>query len=211
MELSAVATKVRKSIQAVAVVIEPYDRRLSVDELISICAMSTPSTVGMSFLNFCFWKYVPTIVYMFVAVPLGGYLFEYFLWTCSGYTVFRQFQSGLARSQGGSLPENVQVSLLQKLSSKFAGWLLFHVASLGNNGRKQMFYMTFVNHYFGLSREGIKTLSRYGYATNLTRFDDMRQGSLLKSQHNTRCVMYILCCFDVSLCVFLVVVVKKFI
>jgi hypothetical protein len=57
---------------------------------------------------------------------------------------------------------------------------------LGSNGRKQMFYMTFVNHYFGLSRRGIKYLSRYGYATNLTRFDDMRRGCLLSSQHKTR-------------------------
>ena len=189
MELSVVANKVRRSIQAVALVMEPFDRRLSVDELISICATSTASTVGTSMLNFCCMRYVPLIIYMFGAVPLGGYLFEYYLWTCSGYTVFRQFQSSLNRSQDGSLPQDVQISLLQKLSSKFAGWLLLHVASLGNNGRKQMFYMTFVNHYFGLSREGIKTLSRYGFATNLTRFDDMRKGSLLKSQHNTRCVM----------------------
>ena len=53
MELSAVANKVRKSIRAVGVVIEPYDRRLSVDELISICATSNPSSVGMLLFNFC--------------------------------------------------------------------------------------------------------------------------------------------------------------
>ena len=161
--------------------------------------------------QFLLLKYVTRNAYMFVAVPLGGYLFEYFLWTCSGYTVFRQFQSWLARSEGGSLPEDVQVSLLHKLSSKFVGWLLFHVASLGNNGRKQMFYMTFVNHYFGLSREGIKTLSRYGYATNLTRFDDMRQSCLLRSQHNTRYCTSASACFIVLIVLVLLVHVKKFI
>lgn len=130
---------------------------------------------------------------MLFTVPIGGYLFEYFLWTCSGYTLFRVFGKSVRASPGAAIPLDLQQQLIASLSGKFIGWLLFHVACLGSNGRKQMFYMTFVNHYFGLSRMGIKCLSRYGYATNLTRFDDMRQGCLLMSQHKTRYIPYLIC------------------
>ena len=70
--------------------------------------------------------------------------------------------------------------------SKFAGWLLLHIANIGTNGREQMFYMTFAMHYHGLSRQGIDMLGKYGFSTNLTRFDDMRRICLLKSRNETR-------------------------
>ena len=70
--------------------------------------------------------------------------------------------------------------------SKFAGWLLLHIANIGSNGREQMFYMTFAMHYHGLSRQGIDMLGKYGFSTNLTRFDDMRRICLLKSRNETR-------------------------
>ena len=186
MELYMVANKLRQSLKAVAVLMEAHETRLSFDQLLSMCAESTSSQVGTSSVRF----HNLLTVYFLFTVPIGGYLFEYFLWTCSGYSLFRVFSQTVRASPGAAIPLELQQQLMASLSGKFIGWLLFHVACLGSNGRKQMFYMTFVNHYFGLSRRGIKYLSRYGYATNLTRFDDMRRGCLLRSQHKTRFMLF---------------------
>ena len=186
MELAMVANKLRQSLKAVAVLMEAHDTRLSFDQLLSLCAESTPSQVGKRSVRFYKLFNCCVTLYVLSTVPIGGYLFEYFLWTRSGYALFRVFGKSVRASPGAAIPLDLQQQLMTSLSGKFIGWLLFHVACLGSNGRKQMFYMTFVNHYFGLSRRGIKYLSRYGYATNLTRFDDMRRGCLLSSQHKTR-------------------------
>lgn len=131
-------------------------------------------------------------------VPIGGFLFEYFLLTCSGYSVYRELQACIKDCEGAQLPVDKQEKWLTALSGKFTGWLLFHVASVGSNGRNQMFYMTFVNQYFGLSRQGISCLSRYGYATPLTRFDEMRQRCRSHSERDTRYEHF----FHLHTCVF---------
>ena len=123
---------------------------------------------------------------MLGAVPIGGFLFEYFLLTCSGYAVYRDVRACIQQADGAALPLHKQEKWLSALSGKFTGWLLFHVACIGSNGRKQMFYMTFVNQYLGLSRQGISCLARYGYATPLTRFDEMRISYRCQSEDNTR-------------------------
>ena len=120
-------------------------------------------------------------------VPLGGFLFEYFMWTSSGYAVFRKFQSSVAvegHEQSLSLQE--QQEFMQGAGSKFAGWLLLHLGNIGSNGRDQLFYLTLVAHYHGLSRNGIDLMSRFGYTTNLNRFDNKRKLCLLTSQTTSR-------------------------
>lgn len=46
MELSRVANKLRKSLKAVALLMEAHNTRLTFDQLLSLCAESTPSQVG---------------------------------------------------------------------------------------------------------------------------------------------------------------------
>lgn len=75
---------------------------------------------------------------------------------------------------------------MQGSGASFAGWLLLHLGNVGSNGRDQLFYLTLVAHYHGLSRNGIDLLSRFGYATNLKRFDDNRKICLLQSRTRTR-------------------------
>ena len=122
----------------------------------------------------------------------GGYLFEYFLLTCSGYSDNRRFRRvAHARRHFDDkyIGHDEEAYFIQATGSKFAGWLLLHIANLGTNGREQMFYMTMAMHYHGLSRQGIEMLAKYGFSTNLTRFDDMRRICLLKSRTETRYVV----------------------
>ena len=46
MELARVANKLRKSLKAVALLMEAHNTRLTFDQLLSLCAESTPSQVG---------------------------------------------------------------------------------------------------------------------------------------------------------------------
>ena len=73
------------------------------------------------------------------------------------------------------MKSSIFYDILDKCSSHFSGWLLFHINSIGSLGRKQMFYITFVNHYFGLSRDGIEMNSAIGYGVNIGMYDRERK------------------------------------
>ena len=123
------------------------------------------------------------------AVPRGGFLFEYYLLTASGYSDNRTFRQAIHRvTQNGDewIGAPDEEYLINATGAKFAGWLLFHVSNIGTNGREQLFYLTFAAKYHGLSRQGIDVLSKYGFATNMTRFDDMRRICLSKSRIATQ-------------------------
>jgi hypothetical protein len=131
-----------------------------------------------------------TLIVVDVTVPLGGFLFEYFMWTASGYAMFRLFQTTVANiGNDEAIPDLQQQEFMQAAGSRFAGWLLWHVGNIGSNGRDQLFYLTLVANYHGLSRNGIDLLSRFGYVTNLKRFDDRRKMRLLQSRTSTRSVI----------------------
>ena len=122
-----------------------------------------------------------------MTVPLGGFLFEYFMWTASGYAIFRLFQSAAGNNgDDQAIPDHQQHDFMKAAGASFAGWLLWHLGNIGSNGRDQLFYMTLVANYHGLSRNGIDLLARFGYATNLKRFDDKRKMCLLQSRTTTR-------------------------
>ena len=122
-----------------------------------------------------------------MTVPLGGFLFEYFMWTASGYAMYRLFQTTAANiGDDEAMSDRQQHEFMQAAGTRFAGWLLWHFGNMGSNGRDQLFYLTLVSNYHGLSRNGIDILSRFGYATNLKRFDDRRKTCLLQSRTSSR-------------------------
>ena len=118
-----------------------------------------------------------------MTVDKCGALFEYFTYTCGGYAAKRRMVSMLtAHGQPQSrLPTSQQQALIDENGVKFLGWLLMHMASIGAKGRKQMFYLTFLLHYFGISREGISHLHNYGFGISLTTFDSMKADNVLNS------------------------------
>jgi hypothetical protein len=111
---------------------------------------------------------------LFATVAKGGWLFEYYLHSCAGYAV-NQLYGLYLNTSDASTKSSIFVDILKKCSSHFSGWLLFHINSVGTLGRKQMFYLTFVDHYFGLSRDGIQLNSALGYGVTLGMYDRERK------------------------------------
>ena len=109
-------------------------------------------------------------------VPQLGFLFEYYLYVSAGYAVNRAWIADVSRiPDGQQMSDARQVYFRTQCGASFSGWLLNHMCSIGSNGRRQMFYITFVLHYFGLSRDGITILSNYGYGVTLDMFDTLRK------------------------------------
>ena len=107
-------------------------------------------------------------------VAKGGWLLEFYLHSCSGYAVNHLYDTYLDTVDQGR-KSRIFADILKKCSSHFSGWLLFHINSIGSLGRKQIFYITFVNHYFGLSRDGIEMNSAIGYGVTLGMYDRERK------------------------------------
>ena len=105
--------------------------------------------------------------------------------------------SGL--SEGDELDDQSQLDFLASCQTYFVGWLLLHMLTVGSNGRRQMFYITFILHYFGLSRDGINVLSKYGFGVTLDMFDTLRQSYRAGSEAMTRYTSFIVshftCCY----------------
>lgn len=131
-DVSRVARKLRTAIQKLATAVEVYHRRLTVDELFGLCASTTASTIGTVKVKYFHQVFGAFIVYFeCVTVPLGGFLFEYFLWTASGYAVFRLFQSVVAHTGNDeAIPVNHQNEFMQRSGASFAGWLLLHLGNI---------------------------------------------------------------------------------
>jgi hypothetical protein len=98
---------------------------------------------------------------------------KYYLLTASRFKINRDFLDFLKPETADK--ETLFDSILLRCLPQFIGWLLFHVSAVGTKGRKQQFYITFVNNYFGLSRAGIKSSSMFGYGVSLTSFDTIKQ------------------------------------
>ena len=96
--------------------------------------------------------------------------------TASGYTANRKWlhETSLVEN-GNALDDDRQNYYWNTEKSMFMGWLLFHINSIGSNGCRQLFYLTFVASYYGLSRNGVHTLSEYGYGVSTDMFDKFRK------------------------------------
>ena len=95
--------------------------------------------------------------------------------TASSYTQYRKWITTCNSVQEGDhIDFDVQYEFITSNLNSFIGWILFHIGSIGTNGKRQLFYITFTCVYFGLSRDGINALNQFGYGVPLTAFDDFR-------------------------------------
>ena len=113
---------------------------------------------------------------------------EYYLHSCSSWSVNELYCQYLTTADR-ALKVSMFNDIVEKCSSHFSGWILFHVNSIGSVGRKQMFYITFVNHYCGLSRDGIEMNSAIGYGVTLGMYDRERKRHEELSSERTRAVI----------------------
>lgn len=115
---------------------------------------------------------------MLLVVPKGGFLFEYYLVSCSSWSVNKKFGQYIATDVDR---DDIFEEILEQCITHFIGWVLFHVASIGTNGRRQMFYVTFMNRFYGLSRDGIDINHKFGYGVSLSMYDSMKASHEHKS------------------------------
>ena len=98
----------------------------------------------------------------------GGVVYENFLSTCCGIRskigkTWRRILTTLHVTEA-------QEDIVFEARSKFHGWLLVTCSSLGRNGRKQMFFTTFIGQYHGLSYMGSDLISRFGFTMRKTMY-----------------------------------------
>jgi len=114
-------------------------------------------------------------------------VFEHYMWSCSGYSQFRAWsQAHNFADDDGVLNEDIQNKFVKANLTGFIGWLLLHICSVGYSGRRQLFYLTFILHYYGLSRQGIESIHKYGYGVSLHMFDKLRLSSRMESNALTK-------------------------
>ena len=108
---------------------------------------------------------------------------------CAPYAQHRRWIREVLAAEGGDgfpIRADTENDMMLCNANGFVGWCLYHVSAIGARCRRQMFYHTFVATYFGLSREGVDMLSRYGFAQALRTFDDTRDDIRLSSENKTR-------------------------
>lgn len=130
-------------------------------------------------------------------VPRAGWLFEIYMEQAASFSNYRLWRSILkASTTDAQLVERKQYSsddepdqmdvLIQTSLNEYVGWLIYHVASVGTNGRRQLFYLSFVCRFYGLSRAGLDLLSKFGFGVSLTMFDEMLHRCQLQSLEQSR-------------------------
>lgn len=119
--------------------------------------------------------------------PQLGFLFEFYMFSTSGYAANRKWLAEVGALIGDEALTDVQQARIRSDNQvMFHGWLMLQITSIGSNGRRQMFYITFIAKYFGLSREGIDLLAAYGYGVTLDMFDDLRKMYKLRAEAQSR-------------------------
>jgi hypothetical protein len=75
----------------------------------------------------------------------------------------------------GPINEHVNLALYKENEPMFHGYLLYHCNSISKTAVKQMFYLTFAAKFHGLSKTGIKMLSKYGFLSKLSSFRSLME------------------------------------
>lgn len=111
----------------------------------------------------------------FNLVPGQGQLFEAFIEICGSrvyYTMYRQACTSAGQDQ--PIANEVVNELLSKLRLRFYGWLLSSLANMGTAGKLQLWYITSIVKFLGLSRLGQDVMQQFGFLGTL-RFSDGRK------------------------------------
>ena len=117
---------------------------------------------------------------------MGGFVFEHYLWSCSNYSQYRGWSQAHSFADDGVLNEYIQHKFIKANLTGFVGWLLLHICSIGYSCRRQLFYLTFILHYYVLSRQGIESIHKYEYGVSLHMFDKLRLSSRMESNVLTK-------------------------
>ena len=131
---------------------------------------------------------------MWLLVTTGGRLFEYYLSFHAPYEAHNKWMDIKGRNHpdyGGEDRDDIasseeQEELLEKTQRKFHGFLISSVSTIGNNGKRQMFFHTFMAKYCGLSNSGSEAMSQLGFTMKRTSYIRCRHEVLQQALEQTK-------------------------
>ena len=91
--------------------------------------------------------------YVVCLVHTGGKLFEYYLVAFGSWRSHEQWKDickNLAEDDAYQIPMQQQWDMIAEERTQFHGYVLMGCNSVGNLGKKQMFYTTFIARFHGL-------------------------------------------------------------
>jgi hypothetical protein len=113
------------------------------------------------------------------AGPLSGLLFEAFFVLHAGRRMFARFTEACGDDvETLALPARTENELFDAMSLKWYGWMLSAMAARSNAGKEQMFVVSRLVKFLGLSRAGQNILSNFGFASTL-RYSDKKADDTL--------------------------------
>lgn len=123
-----------------------------------------------------------------IAVTTGGMLFEMYLDGMSSWSAHKMWKKikGSVGARGVPLDIGEQDYLIRSERGEFHGFVIKSCANIGNNGKRQLFFPTFVARYHGLSRMGSQMMSHYGFNMTKSNYDKVLQEVLKSSDELTR-------------------------
>jgi hypothetical protein len=84
-------------------------------------------------------------------------------------------------------------ALFDKHSLKWYGWMLSAMASRSNAGKDQLFIVSRLVKFLGLSRAGQNILANFGFTSTLRYSDKMAEDTLTKARLENTCAHSQMC------------------
>jgi hypothetical protein len=81
-----------------------------------------------------------------------------------------------------SLSADTENELFHSMSLKWYGWMLSAMAARSNGGKKQMFVVSRLVKFLGLSRAGQNIMSNFGFASTLRYSDKKAEENLAQAR-----------------------------
>jgi hypothetical protein len=90
---------------------------------------------------------------------------------CGSSTLCQALKKQL-RQHNGVLPDASFEVLWTAHGKRWHGWMLLHMAGIGNNGKAQLEHLAFVMRFVGLSRNGNQYLHDLGFLPSVRLTDN---------------------------------------
>ena len=101
-----------------------------------------------------------------MAVPTGGVLLEAFCEGFGSYATTKDLRTARdLHMKEGDVDRQLLDGIVKRESQQFYGWILTSCANIRPKPRRQLFFLTFVARYHGLSTSGADILAQYGLLT----------------------------------------------
>ena len=165
--------QLRQMLKSAAQRISQHQTRISVEQLLQICQDSSPAhncthTIWVLLLQ---TNIKSTQTYI---VPTGGVLLEAYI---EGFCCYQTNENmKTVRSQvnsEGKADQDLLHSIVNREAPFFYGWVMRACGRIQTKARRQLFYLSFVARYHGLSVGGQDMLAKYGGMVKRATYDKL--------------------------------------